>query len=358
MRLRSRRVPILVCLAGLSPSLWGCPGTLADPEEFVDAGGASLGSEAGSDAGSETGSDAEGGPTACAPASIASVPAVIFQQTCGMTGCHMPPAPPEGLDFASSGVAARLINVASMEVPTTDLISSADPQSSYILIKLTEAMPPVGSQMPLGLPPLSAAQVACVAAWIDSVVADAGSVGALDGGASDSGQLTTDSGAMDSGQVATDGSVADSSQNAPDGTQGAPDTGQGAPDTGVADSSRGGVDSGTTTPTFTEVYTTIFAAHGCTTHHSGAATGGLDMATQATAYANLVGVPATTSAGEKPACTGDRVVAGSAMTSLLYEKVSEAKPPCGSEMPPEEPALSIAEQTTIENWINGGAKNN
>jgi hypothetical protein len=100
-------------------------------------------------------------------------------------------------------------------------------------------------------------------------------------------------------------------------------------------------------PTFTEVYNTVFAAHNCTTHHSGAQTGGLDMTTKAKAYANLVGVRG---------CSGDRVVAGSAATSLLYLKV-ETKPPCGSEMPPGGPYLSTSERTMIENWIDDGAKN-
>jgi hypothetical protein len=251
-----------------------------------------------------------------------------------------------------------------MEMPTLDLISSTAPESSAVLTKLS-ATPPFGSQMPFGETPLSAQQIGCVAAWIDSVIADAGAAVTPDSGAGDSGQASTDAAVVDAGQGATDSSVIDASQVAADG--GAMDARQPANDSGavdahesVADSSQAildadladsnkGADTGSAVPTFTEVYTTIFAAHDCTTHHSGAATGGLDMSTQAKAYADLVGVRG---------CSGDRVVAGSAATSLLYLKVSDAKPPCGSQMPPKGPYLSAAEQMTIENWINGGAKNN
>jgi hypothetical protein len=60
-----------------------------------------------------------------------------------------------------------------MEMPALDLINATDPESSAILTKLS-APPPYGSQMPFGEPPLSSAEVACVAAWIQSVIADAG----------------------------------------------------------------------------------------------------------------------------------------------------------------------------------------
>jgi hypothetical protein len=83
------------------------------------------------------------------------------------------------------------MNIPSLEEPNLDLISSMDPQNSYILLKLSPT-PPFGAQMPFGGPYLSAESVACVAAWIDSVIADAGpgaagEVGGGDGGAADGG---------------------------------------------------------------------------------------------------------------------------------------------------------------------------
>lgn len=205
--------------------------------------------------------------------------------------------------------------------------------------------------MPFGGPYLSTEEFACVQAWVDSVVADAGPPGsaATDGGVVDAAG-TGNSGA-DASQTAPDSSAADASQTVPDSSA--------APDSGPVDSGKGPSDTGST-PTFTEVYTTIFASatNGCTTHHSGAMpSGGLDLSTQAKAYTDLVGVKATTPNGENPACSGDLVVKGSAATSLLYEKVSETKPPCGVQMPKGVAPLTTAEQTMIEDWINGGALN-
>jgi hypothetical protein len=92
-------------------------------------------------------------------------------------------------------------------------------------------------------------------------------------------------------------------------------------------------------------------------HAGGANSGGLDLGTQASAYANLVGVKSVTAKGDTTMCPGDRVVAGNASMSLLYAKVSEAVPPCGAEMPLGGPYLGKADLTLIETWINDGAKN-
>jgi hypothetical protein len=314
-----RRLPLVVFLVGFAFS--GCAGSLADPGEFGDA---------------TSPSEAGGGTTACA----ASVPTTILQPTCGVSGCHNPTTIASGaglmvygLDLDSPDVASRLVGVPSMEVPADDLISSTDPQSSYLLQKL-EPNPPFGIRMPYGGAPLTAAQLACVEAWVDSVAS-----GAEAGAAS-----------MDAG--AEPDSTATSPEDA-----GVPDD-SGSADTGAADTGEP-PDAGA--PTFSSLYATVFAQYGCTTHHSGAnPSGGLDMSTKAKAYADLVNVKSTTPSGEKPACpAGDRVVPGSASTSLLYLKVSEAAPPCGTQMPASGPPyLTTADQALIATWINDGAKNN
>jgi predicted CxxxxCH...CXXCH cytochrome family protein len=120
------------------------------------------------------------------------------------------------------------------------------------------------------------------------------------------------------------------------------------------------------------VYTTIIAAKsggpepGCsntTCHFSGAgpAEGALDMSSQPTAYKSLVNVAA---AG--PLCSSKgltRVVPGNASVSLMYNKVHDASPPCGVQMPYAGPPYDLAplpadEQSLIESWINAGAQNN
>ena len=50
-------------------------------------------------------------------------------------------------------------------------------------------------------------------------------------------------------------------------------------------------------------------------------------------------------------------MAGNSSQSLLFQKVSEANPPCGSQMPLGGPPLSSEQMTSIEEWINAGALN-
>ena len=86
--------------------------------------------------------------------------------------------------------------------------------------------------------------------------------------------------------------------------------------------------------------------------------GKLDLSSSTTAYTNLVGVPAAgTACGTKNLT---RVVAGSAATSLLYNKVNsklagQPAAPCGAGMPDNATSLTAGQVMDIENWINGGA---
>ncbi len=120
-------------------------------------------------------------------------------------------------------------------------------------------------------------------------------------------------------------------------------------------STKGDTGGGASTPTFTDVYPNVLMTNTCTLHHSGASpSGDPDMSTPTKALHTLGGVAP---AGPSCAGMGKRVVAGSASTSLLYEKVSESTPPCGAEMPMGGDPISTADMTTIKDWINGGAKN-
>lgn len=86
----------------------------------------------------------------------------------------------------------------------------------------------------------------------------------------------------------------------------------------------------------------------------------LDMSTEPTAYANLVGVKAK----GMGACSTSgltRVVPGSAQTSLLFEKVDSklpqmSAPPCGDPMPDDATALDQAQVDLIQAWIDDGAQ--
>jgi len=127
----------------------------------------------------------------------------------------------------------------------------------------------------------------------------------------------------------------------------------------------------TLNPTFTNVYTNIIGARciGChRPNSSGVSAGNLDMSTQATAYANLVGVAsAGTGAGTSGitcvAAALTRVIAGNSAGSLVYNKVASklanVLAPCGSPMPLPGSGASLtqAQVDLMAAWIDGGALN-
>jgi hypothetical protein len=112
--------------------------------------------------------------------------------------------------------------------------------------------------------------------------------------------------------------------------------------------------------TWTEVYTTVIAQR-CSPCHTtatgiGVGIGKLDMTSQATAFTNLVNVPA---AGAECTGKGTRVVPGMKDRSILYLKVSLDDPsPCGAKMPLGGPSLAQSEVDVIDTWITTGAQNN
>jgi len=141
-----RRSRVVACLALL---MLGCPGALENPERFlpVDAGG---------------------------PCTVDDVEPVIFANSCAGAGCHQAfdggtPAS-NNLDLVAPGLKARLVKQTS----SCSNISMAQ----YLVEKVKPTATCAGSRMPLGKPPLTLNQIACVEAWVNSVL-DAGST---DGG--------------------------------------------------------------------------------------------------------------------------------------------------------------------------------
>ena len=107
--------------------------------------------------------------------------------------------------------------------------------------------------------------------------------------------------------------------------------------------------------TFTAVYTDVLGPTCSTCHRPGGIGSFQDFSAQAAAYGALVGVKAS---GPSCGSTGEtRVVPGDASGSLLFQKISEASPPCGAMMPLGGPPLQSAQVTLIEDWINAGAQN-
>jgi hypothetical protein len=137
-----RRLGLLV----VTMTLTACPGSLENPERFLDGG-----LDGGSDAG-----------FTCTPANVESL---IFIPSCGGAGCHGPTNPSNGLDLQSPGVASRLKGVSQC---------MSKSEASFMLEKLHPS-PACGSQMPLGRT-LPDEQIACVASYLASLD------GGVDGG--------------------------------------------------------------------------------------------------------------------------------------------------------------------------------
>jgi hypothetical protein len=139
----------------------------------------------------------------------------------------------------------------------------------------------------------------------------------------------------------------------------------------LACSSTSGSSGGSTSaaPTFTQIYSDVIVGAKCVQCHAPADSGAvrhdkLDMSTKEAAYANLVGVATS---GPGTGCKDGliRVTPGDPSTSVMYEKISEDKPPCGVRMPygcndtpadPSLPCVSTALQEEVAAWITAGAK--
>jgi hypothetical protein len=151
----------------------GLPETLADTQIILAwIGGASFESGGGgtgedpTTGGDPTGDDTTGGEP-LAP-TFTNVKAEIFVKTCG---CHQSaPGPANGnLSLLPDEAYANIFEVKSMQATMTNLITPADPATSYLYLKLTGEQMSVpggsGTQMPQG-PLLDETQLALVEDWI------------------------------------------------------------------------------------------------------------------------------------------------------------------------------------------------
>lgn len=155
---RTAGLPIALALVSFSALtaaaalLSGCPGTLDNPEAF-----------------------GLGGACPDIPPFLAS--------KCGTAGCHVGPTPAQKLDLSSPGVAARVAGQPATLCVGNLLANPSDPMSSVLYRKLTDA-PPCGGTMPIGGPPLTDAELDCIAEWIGTLEpgppADAGADDAAD----------------------------------------------------------------------------------------------------------------------------------------------------------------------------------
>jgi len=135
-----------ICLA-----LFGCAGSLDHPERFANLG-------QGPDAG-PVNPPSDGG---CDPV------VDIFPVGCSTSACHSAQSQQANLDLESPGLPARLVGKTAHGGPGL-LIDPQNPAQSVLLLKVT-SNPPFQFQMPLGAPPLSPDEMACLQAWVQAAV--------------------------------------------------------------------------------------------------------------------------------------------------------------------------------------------
>ncbi len=97
---------------------------------------------------------------------FAEIQGQVFNTNCAVSGCHAGSSPPAGLDLSASAF-ARIVNVASTEVPALRRIVPGDPANSYLVQKI-EGTAAVGGRMPLGGPFLDATTISRIRAWVSA----------------------------------------------------------------------------------------------------------------------------------------------------------------------------------------------
>jgi CHRD domain/Bacterial Ig domain len=90
----------------------------------------------------------------------------VLNVSCASAGCHSGATPPAGLDLTASAY-ARLVNVASVEVPSLRRVVPFDPNNSYLIQKI-EGTAAVGQRMPFGGPFLDATTISRIRAWVSA----------------------------------------------------------------------------------------------------------------------------------------------------------------------------------------------
>ena len=135
-----------ICIA-----LPGCAGSLDHPERFANLGTPDAG---------PVNPSSDGG---CDPVTD------IFPLSCSTSACHSAQSQQGNLDLESSGLPKRLVDRSAHGGPGL-LIDSKNPPQSVMVLKVTDT-PPFQFQMPLGAPPLSPEELACLQAWVQAAAA-------------------------------------------------------------------------------------------------------------------------------------------------------------------------------------------
>jgi Bacterial Ig-like domain len=114
--------------------------------------------------GSSSGGPVPPPPSGPVTADFQSIQQNVFTPIC--SPCHSGAGAPEGLMLDAAHSYNLLVGVPSTEVPSLNRVKAGDPNSSYIIVKLTNAPGIVGRQMPLNENPLPQSTIAAISQWI------------------------------------------------------------------------------------------------------------------------------------------------------------------------------------------------
>jgi len=250
--------------------------------------------------------------------------------------CHHSEAGEAGLSMPDMATTyANLVGVASQELPTMSRVSSADPDNSYLIHKISgthqDGIEGSGARMPFGCVGggcLSEETINNIRDWVSNGATDEVAEGDDDDATDADDDDTTDADDDDSAAGDDDDSAAgdDDDSAAVDGW------------------------------TFTQVYAVTSTS--CNCHNSSGGTGGQALGTTAQAtYAAIVNVPASNVSAVGLA----RIEPGDSANSFLMHTLDGA-PALGAnegqQMPYGGPYLDQETLDGIRSWIDAGALNN
>ena len=96
----------------------------------------------------------------------------IFNPSCALSGCHSSGSAAQGLVLAEGQAYANIVNVASSEQGSKDLIEPGDADNSYLYLKVIGHQSISGVQMPLGRTPLDQDTQDLLKGWIQAGAAN------------------------------------------------------------------------------------------------------------------------------------------------------------------------------------------
>ncbi len=143
----------LLAVALLAFVLPGCPG--GDDDD----------SSAGDD---DDATAADDDDAATPPASFTSDVMPLFAGC----GCHMTGNPSAAFSLEANAAYANMVDVASTLHGSMDRVEPGDPENSFLLLKVREASPPAGDQMPPTGPYLGQAEIDTITQWINEGALD------------------------------------------------------------------------------------------------------------------------------------------------------------------------------------------